>query len=290
MRVILFSLLVAACNTPAAPQQAPVPGTFTPKGKVVLTAGGEALTEDVVEVLTRGMPAAQMEQLKASGRYKQMLEQMALGQVLYKRAVEQKLYEEDDVKIALAMAQRDALAKEVVGRVGEAAVTDDKLKEAYDSRKVQYAVEQRKARHVLVETEEEATAVRAELLGGADFAAVAKAKSKDKASGERGGDLGWFKKGQMVPEFSDAAFGATADEIIGPVKSKFGFHVLQVTERRDSIPLDEVRDQLENTIKQTAVKEFIDKVTAEANITWPDEGGEAKAEGGEAKAGDGHDH
>jgi peptidyl-prolyl cis-trans isomerase C len=287
---LLFSLLATACGGQAAsPAAKAVPGTHEAKGELVLTVGDQKVTQEMVDTITRGFPKAQLDRMKETGQFKDFLEQVAIGQQLYQQAIDDKLHEDPTVQLALALAARDALAKEVIGRIGDEAVTDDKLQAAYDGRKVQYASPQVRARHVLLETKEEAEAVAAELKGGADFAKVAQEKSKDKASGAKGGDLNWFKKGQMVAEFSDAAFGSTGDEIIGPVESKFGFHVLQVTDRRDAIPLEEVKDSLEGQVKQEAIRTFLDDMKKKAEITWADDsmaGGEKK-EGGDH---DGHGH
>lgn len=290
--LLLAAFFVTACGGAAATTPS-IPGTLEPKGKVVLTADGLKVTDDMIETITRGFPKAQLDRMKQSGQYKDFLEQVGMGQVLYKRAIDQKLHEDSTVQMALALAMRDALAKEVIGRVGEDSVSDEKLKEAYEARKVQYATPQVKGRHILVDDEADATQIMTDLKGGADFAATAKEKSKDKASGAKGGDLDWFKKGQMVAEFSEAAFASTGDELIGPVKSKFGYHIIQVTDRRDTIPLEEVKDSLEGTVKQEAVRKFLDEVKGEVKIEWLDETlakpPEGAAPGGHAP-GDGHGH
>jgi len=88
-----------------------------------------------------------------------------------------------------------------------------------------------RASHILVKTEAEAKAVLGNLNAGDDFATVAK-KFSTCPSGKKGGDLGWFGKGMMVKEFEDAAFKAKVGEIVGPVKTKFGYHLIKVTETK----------------------------------------------------------
>lgn len=88
------------------------------------------------------------------------------------------------------------------------------------------------ARHILVKTEEQCEALKKEIEGGADFAAVAKEHS-DCPSGERGGDLGEFSPGQMVKEFDEVVFSGDLNTVLGPVKTQFGFHLLEVTDRTD---------------------------------------------------------
>ena len=115
-------------------------------------------------------------------------------------------------------------------------LTDTELRAYYTEHQEEYAQpEQVRARHILVETEAQAQAAMARLRGGEDFAKVAREISTDKGSGANGGDLGWFGRGRMVPPFEQAAFGAPLGEVVGPVKSDFGYHLIQVQERRAAV-------------------------------------------------------
>ena len=112
-------------------------------------------------------------------------------------------------------------------------MTPDAMKKVYEEAVKQITGEQEvHARHILVETEDEAKAVKAELDKGADFAELAKKKSKDPGSAD-GGDLGYFTKEQMVPEFSAVAFTLEQGKISDPVKSQFGWHIIKVEEKRN---------------------------------------------------------
>ena len=107
------------------------------------------------------------------------------------------------------------------------------------------------ARHILVEKEDEAKAILADLKKGGDFAAIAKEKSKDPGSKENGGDLGYFTKDQMVPEFAEVAFKLDKGQLSDPVKTQFGWHVLKVEDKRNRpIPeFDKVKDQIEHVCR-----------------------------------------
>ncbi|MGM9950463.1 MAG: peptidylprolyl isomerase [Lysinibacillus sp.] len=107
-------------------------------------------------------------------------------------------------------------------------VTDEEVQEYYDQ-----ASQELHARHILVATEEEAKEIIKELKDGGDFAKIAKEKSTDTASGAEGGDLGWFSVGKMVPEFNDAAYALEVNTISEPVKSDFGYHIIEVLEKRE---------------------------------------------------------
>jgi peptidyl-prolyl cis-trans isomerase C len=101
--------------------------------------------------------------------------------------------------------------------------------------------------------------IRAKLAGGADFAAVAQESSDDKASGARGGDLGWFHRGQMVPEFEQPVFALQLKKLSDVVESRFGFHLVEVLEKepQQKIPFDKAKERLANMLKQRQLEEKV---------------------------------
>ena len=139
-------------------------------------------------------------------------------------------------------------------------LTDDEVRQYYDANLSQYQTPgQVRASHILlrVEDDDEAVAARAadlaaEARGGTDFAALAREHSQDEANADNGGDLGLFGRGRMVPEFENAAFALAEGEISDPVRSPFGYHVIQVTEKQEEVtqPFAEVRGAIENTLKR----------------------------------------
>jgi len=150
------------------------------------------------------------------------------------------------------------------------AVTDEALQKAYDDRfKDAKPQTEYSAAHILVATEEEANALKAELAGGADFAELAKAKSTDTGSGANGGDLGWFGLGMMVKPFEDAVVGAKVGEVTGPVKTDFGYHLILVKETRvaEKPTLDQLRDELAQQVENAAITAKIDELTKAATVT-----------------------
>lgn len=119
-------------------------------------------------------------------------------------------------------------------------VTDEEIEKYYNQ-----ASQELNARHILVEDEETAKEIKAKLDAGEDFAELAKEFSTDPGSGAKGGDLGWFTVGMMVPEFNDAAYALKVDEISEPVQSEHGFHIIQVTEKRDVKDYGKLEDKKE---------------------------------------------
>jgi peptidyl-prolyl cis-trans isomerase C len=156
---------------------------------------------------------------------------------------------------------------------GEQEIGDDELRTAYQSRRDQFARgEQVCARHILLDTVEDAEDVLAELDGGADFAELAAERSTG-PSGPQGGDLGCFGRGQMVGPFEEAAFSADVGAPVGPVETQFGQHVILVSERQDAsvAPFEEVREQLRATLVGEATQRQIDALIAGSGVvTYPE--------------------
>ncbi len=153
-------------------------------------------------------------------------------------------------------------------------VTDEEVKKQYENMKTEL-----NARHVLVADEETAKEVKSKLEGGADFAAVAKEYSTEPAAQESGGELGWFTPDKMVKEFSDAALTLEVDQISEPVKTEFGFHIIQVTEKREvemegtfEDKSDEIRKQLLMAkADQSTLLPKVSKLMKDADIKIKDE-------------------
>ena len=131
---------------------------------------------------------------------------------------------------------------------GKAAVTDAAMKKVYDEAVKQQGNEQEvRARHILVPTEAEAKAILVEIKKGTDFAEMAKQKSKDPGAAAEGGDLGYFTKDQMVPEFAEQAFKMNKGDVSDPVKSQFGWHIIKVEDKRSkpAPAFEAVKEQVE---------------------------------------------
>ncbi|MGC3937959.1 peptidylprolyl isomerase [Roseobacter sp. EG26] len=172
------------------------------------------------------------------------------------------------VTMSLDNERRSLTAAEVVEEVLADAVTDDALQALYDR---QYGdidpEEEYNASHILVETEEEAIAVKETIDGGADFAATAREKSTG-PSGPGGGELGWFGPGMMVPTFEAATIALGIGEVSVPVQTQFGWHIIKLNDtRKAAIPtLDDVRGDLSNEIRQQVAQEAITSAASNADV------------------------
>ena len=188
--------------------------------------------------------------------------------IVAKAAEDKKIEDRPDFKARLAFARNRLLMDNLLAAEGKAATTDDAMKKVYDEAAKQISGEQEvHARHILVETEDEAKTIKAELTKGADFAELAKKKSKDPGAAD-GGDLGFFTKDQMVPEFSAVAFALEPGKISDPVKSQFGWHIIKVEEKRNrkAPDFDQVKPQIETYVTRKAQADYVAKLRDAAKI------------------------
>jgi len=188
--------------------------------------------------------------------------------IVAKAAEDKKVQDADDFKKRLAFTRNRLLMDSLLASEGKAATTDEAMKKVYEEASKQISGEQEvRARHILVETEDEAKGIVEELKKGADFAELAKKKSKDPGASD-GGDLGFFTKEQMVPEFSAAAFALEPGKISDPVKSQFGWHVIKVEEKRNRKPpdFDQVKGQIETYVTRKAQAEYVGKLREAAKV------------------------
>ncbi|WP_315800612.1 peptidylprolyl isomerase [Bradyrhizobium sp. SZCCHNS3002] len=185
-----------------------------------------------------------------------------------KAAEDKKVADTEEFKKRLAFTRNRLLMDSLLATEGKAATTPDAMKKVYEEAAKQIGGEQEvHARHILVETEDEAKAVKAELAKGADFAELAKKKSKDPGASD-GGDLGFFTKEQMVPEFANVAFSLEPGKISDPVKTQFGWHVIKVEEKRSRKPpeFDQVKGQIETYVTRKAQADYVGKLREAAKI------------------------
>ncbi len=261
--IVAALLLGAAC--PALAQDAVAPTADT----VVATVNGTAITLGHMIAVRETLPEqyqALPDDVLFNGILDQLVQQTTLQQALGTPSRRDALIVEN--------AARQHLSGVALQAVIETAVTDEAIQAAFDAR-FKDAVEQTEynAAHILVDTEEKAIALKAEIEAGADFAEVAKANSTDGAAAN-GGDLGWFGVGMMVKPFEDAVLAAEVGKVTGPVKTDFGWHLLIVKETRlaSQPTIDELRDELAAEVEQKALEAHVASLTEAATITRTAEG------------------
>jgi peptidyl-prolyl cis-trans isomerase C len=247
---------VSKPETPKAESSAPAP-EMPKSGKVVAEIGKEQITLDEVNDMIKTVP----EQYQATAQvHKDMLLDSMINQkLLYTEASKLNLDKDLNVQKQLNGARKDILIKAYLKKEIEdtVKVTDEEAKKYYDANKDKFKEPEKiNISHILVDSEAEAKDILAKLKGGADFAALAKEKSKD-ASKEKGGELGFIAKGQTVPEFEQAAFALQPGQLSGVVKTQFGYHIIKVTGKQPEklMAYDDIKDQLKQMMLADKQKE-----------------------------------
>jgi peptidyl-prolyl cis-trans isomerase C len=253
---VLLFLTLPALAKDACADLLKVPRT----GRTVATADGLPVTSDMIDAVLASVGDEVRTQVEEAGQMAEVVDQTALGDLLAQEGCRRGLGKSGIERQRLALALRGAMAQLVLDAVVAERSTPERLRGWYDDHAVQFRGPEVHARHILVPEESEARAILAELTQGADFAAVAKAKSRDPGSGPDGGDLGWFKQGRMVEAFDAAVFGAPVGQVSGPVQTRFGWHVFIVDERREVSPFAEVESQVRARLRDELVSEYLEEM------------------------------
>lgn len=183
----------------------------------------------------------------------ELLRALVREEVLAQAAAADHLEQDAAVKARMEVARRQVLVQELLRRqvAKLAPVTDEDVRKTYEENKPLFTAENVGASHIMVKTESEAQAIRQELVAGKDFAELAKAKSQDAGTAEKGGDLGMMSRGQTVPEFEEVAFGLKEGELSPVVKTQYGYHVIKGgAHKQVTQPFDEVKDRLRENLQQ----------------------------------------
>ncbi|BBK34483.1 peptidyl-prolyl cis-trans isomerase C [Stella humosa] len=243
----------APAGQPTAPTAADPAAGADP---VVARVNGKPILRSDVLAAHRQLPA-QVQQMPLDMIFPLVVDQVVSSRLLSDAGRSQNLQNDPDVKNQMARLEERVIERVYLTRVVEKAVTEEKLKAKYaEFVKTQPVGEEVKASHILLEKEDDAKRLTAELEKGGDFARAAREKSIDPSGRENGGDLGFFQKEQMVPEFSAAAFAMKKGETTKmPVKSQFGWHIIRVTDRRQMAAptFEAAREELSSELTREAV-------------------------------------
>ena len=261
-RASAFALALGALGLLAA-----LAATARADPKILAKVDGAAITEDDYNDALADIGPGLPEKLEGPEREKYVLDYLIDLRLVAKQALADKLDGTADFARRLAY-YHDKLAMEgLLTNVAKSATTEEAERKAYDeAAKAQPPEPEVHARHILLPTEEEAKAALARIKAGEDFAKVATELSKDPAGD--GGDLGWFTKDRMVPEFADAAFKLEPGQVSDPVKSQFGWHIIKVEGKRMKTfpPFEQVKDQAARFVAQKAQTALITSLRDKAKI------------------------
>jgi len=251
---------------------------------VIITAGSLAIHQSEFETAVKSLPAEYQSYALGPGK-KQFADDYLRMKLLASEGMKSGLDKDPDVQKQLDLLKENLVAQEELKKLDTATtVTDADLKKAYDENKKDY--EQVKARHILIafkgspaaqkgkkeltdaEAKAKADAIKADITSGkVKFEDAAKKDSDDVESGKTGGELGAFGRGQMVPEFEKAAFESKAGDVVGPVKTQFGYHIIKVDEH-STTPFEQVKPTLEKSLKQKKLKDTLDALKEKAKPVY----------------------
>src|SRR6188768_1631660 len=256
--------------------------------KVLLTALAAAIVgtalpvaaQNVAIVNGKPVPTARVDMLAAqlakAGRpvgpemQTQLKDEVIAREIFMQEAQKRGLDVTDDYKAQMELARQTILIRELFAEYQKAnPVTDAEVKAEYDKFAAANGGKEYKARHILVEKEDDAKKIIADLKKGAKFEDIAKKQSKDPGSGQNGGDLDWANPASFVPEFSEAMIKLNKGETTAaPVKSQFGWHIIRVDDiRQAQLPkLEEVKPQVTQQLQQQRLQKYQEELRAKAKV------------------------
>jgi peptidyl-prolyl cis-trans isomerase C len=272
---VLFTVLAASGCSKETSSEAPAP--VSASDPVVARVNGVDIRESDLALAEEDL-GADMQSVSPEARREHLISYLADIIMVTQAADKKNLADNPDFKRRLAFLRNKLLMGYELQQEAKTALTDQALHQTYDEAvKSMAGQEEVRARHILVQGEDEAKAILEQLKKGADFATLAKEKSKDPGAAE-GGDLGYFTKDQMVPEFADVAFKMYPGQLSNPVKTQFGWHVIKLEDKRTKQPpeFEKVKDQIEAYLARKAQTEFIAKLRQNAKVERLDKSGEQK--------------
>jgi peptidyl-prolyl cis-trans isomerase C len=232
-------------------------------GEIVATYSGNRLSTSRILKEMERLPAPSRAYLQAPDRKRQFVDNMILNDLLFNEGQKLGYDKDDDIDRQVNDLRRRLVVQKVVREYQKPPeVSDDQAKTYYDENPTLYSTTQIRASHILVKDEAAAREILNQVKADpSKFADIAKEKSTDKTSGQKGGDLGMFGPGRMVPEFERAAFALKQGEISDIVKTQYGYHVITVTERKEGErrPFDQVKEQIKATLRNKAIQDQQEK-------------------------------
>jgi peptidyl-prolyl cis-trans isomerase C len=275
-----------AQSTPATAAPAPTDTTATKDADpVIMSAGTVSIRKSEFEAALKTLPAEYQGMLSQPAGRRQFADDFLRMRLLASEGAKAGLQNDPDVVSQLNLMRENLVATAELKKIDSGiTVSDAEIQKVYADNAKDY--EQVKARHILIApkgsaaaqpgkelTDEQAKAkaedLRKQIVAGANFEELAKKESDDTGSGARGGDLGSFGHGQMVPEFEQAAFSAKVGDVTPVVKTQFGYHIIKV-EGHEKTPLDQVRPTIEKNLKQTKLHAALDAMKENAHATFND--------------------
>lgn len=243
---------------------------FEASAAVLATVGKRQFTEqDLRGALSQFNDGQKGNILKDSNSRRQILSSLIEQEILFQEAERQKADENDQVKAAVEAFKRQQMVGYLLDRNLSTKLTDSAAKKFYDKNKLLFSTDQVRAQHILTQTETEARDVmRKAKEPSADFQKLAEQISRDPSAKNNRGELGYFTRDQLAEEFTKAAFAASTGDIIGPVKTLYGYHVIRIMDKKmgRTQSFEEVELKVRGMLRQRLATEYVSKLREQANI------------------------
>jgi len=235
-----------------------------PSGPVLAEVAGTTITVDAFKKEVENLPPYLKPMTETAEGRKEMLETMIIRELIMQEAIKEGIENAPAVKEKLEELKKRLVVEAYLKKKVEeqATVSDEELKKFYEQNKDKFKTgDQVKASHILVKSEKEAKELLAQIKGGANFEELAKKYSADGAAA-KGGDLGWFSKGSMIPEFEKVAFAMKENQVSDIVKTKFGYHIIKLTGMRPAgeRTFDDVKEQIKTSLQPAKQQEAFQKL------------------------------
>jgi len=257
-RIMILALLIAFIAVMA--------GCGNKDNRILAKVNGEVITVKDFNDRISKLPKQYQDIVKS--QKKNYLDDLIMEKLLYKEALKENIDKEKETQDIISEATKKIIIARLVEKEVEkkVRVSDEEVKKYYDEHSEEFMLPERwRASHILVDTVDEANAIKQNLAQGASFEELAKEKSKDPTRAA-GGDIGYFSKGQLVPEFEEECFKLETGEVGNVVKTQFGYHIIKLTDKKNPEvqPFDSVKDMVRRELERSKKKELLDKMMSDA--------------------------
>lgn len=271
--VLAFAPISGGCAKPRTPEE-------TAPGKILVKVNDGVITDEELLTEYANLPEFAQEEYAGEAGLRKFLDELVTRELLYQKALQERLEEDADFRLALLSYRKARLSAMLIEREGRGAeaVTEGMVKQYFDENQEDFQLPEKiQVAHILTRSKEEADEVYNAVNKGASFARVAREKSIDPETAERGGELTAFSRGSMAPEFEAVAFNLKLNEVSRPVKTESGYHVIKLLDRYEAQQVDYdrisdfIKSRMEDEIRQQAFESLSETLKKTASISDIDE-------------------
>lgn len=232
--------------------------------------GSKTITDADLKAVVGPVSDGQKAQINGDPEIKtRMVDNLVVEELFVQEAEKTGVTKDKEFQAGLERARRQLLAQRYLQKSVQPKITDSNVKKYFDSNKAKYAQDEVHAQHILLKEESGAKEVLEKVKKGEDFETLAKKHSTDPSAAQNGGDLGFFTRARMVPQFADKAFSMKKGEISEPVKSPFGWHIIKVLETREGKPVkfDEIKEEVKRDYQNESINDLIASLKKSNKVT-----------------------